>query len=65
MTRWMHERHTAMLCNAGQRSTPAISIVTSTATNNPATVGIAVSIASADTETRPANMSVVWMMRVR
>jgi hypothetical protein len=46
-------------------ATPTITVGANTAINNPATVDIDVSLSSTDSETRPANMSVVWMMRVR
>jgi hypothetical protein len=46
-------------------STPSFSIDSTAAANNPAMVSLSVSLMSASDETRPANMSVVWMMRVR
>ncbi len=46
-------------------ATPGITVGATTAVNNQATIDIDVSLTSADSETRPANMSVVWMMRVR
>ena len=46
-------------------ATPVISIASTTATNDPAMVSLSVSLMSASDETRPSNMTVVWMMRVR
>lgn len=46
-------------------ATPSITVANETAVNNAAATNVSVTLASAASETRPANMGVVWMIRVR